>query len=92
MHIIPEWDGIWVRQKVACFRVWGQKTLYPVVRTRFSVVFGNAFFDSTDGGCLTYYYKKKRRFSIRLERANAGARKGRADDTWSEFQNRQPIS
>lgn len=30
----------------------GPEDLYPVVRTRFSVVFGTAFFDSTDVGCL----------------------------------------
>jgi hypothetical protein len=40
--------------KSCMFQNLGPEDLYPAVRTRLSVVFGDAFFDSTDGGHLAY--------------------------------------
>lgn len=95
MHIIPEWDGTWVRQKVACFKVWGEKTYTRLFERDFPVVYGNAFFDSTDGGVpriLPTCYKEKRRSPSDLERANAGAPRVGPTTHWSEFQDRQPAA
>lgn len=77
--------------KSCMFQNLGPEDLYPVVRTRFPVVFGNAFFDSTDGGIPRILLQGETTVSIRLlERASErGRAKGRPDDTWSEFQNRQ---
>lgn len=77
--------------KSCMFQSLGSEDLYPVVRTRFSVVYGNAFFDSTDGGCLAYYLLTARRDATHPTRASErGRAKGRPDDAWSKFQNRQP--
>lgn len=85
MHIIPEWDGTWVRQKVACFKVWGQKTLYPVVRTRFLRSF-TAMHSSIPrmAGHLAHYRPATRRNDDGLHPTRASERgraKGRPDDT-----------
>lgn len=52
-----------------------RRLIYPVVRTRSSVVFGNACLDSTDNGLLALkHHEEKPRSPSDLKRANAGAR------------------
>lgn len=78
--------------KSCMFQSLGSEDLYPVVRTRFSVVFGNALFDSTDGGCFAYYLLAARRDEgYHPTRASErGRAKGRPDDTEQVSKNRQP--
>lgn len=80
--------------KSCMFQSLGSEDLYPVVRTRFSVVFGNALFDSTDGGCLAYYLPAARRGEgYHPTRASErGRAKGRADDIQASFKTDNRVS
>lgn len=77
MHIIPEWDGTWVRQKVACFKVWGQKTYTRLFERDFRS-FSAMFYSiprMAGASHTTYLLQGEAKVTIRLERANAGARR-----------------
>lgn len=91
MHIIPEWDGNLGAAKSCMFQSLGSEDFIPGCSNEISsVVYGNAFFDSTDGGApriLPTCYKEKSTVSIRLERANAGAPRVGPTTHWSKFSN-----
>lgn len=82
MHIIPEWDGNLGAAKSCMFQSFGERRLIPGCSNEiFSVAYGNAFFDSTDGGVprnTTYLLKEKRRSPSDLESERTRAREGSA--------------
>lgn len=91
MHIIPEWDGTWVRQKVACFKVWGQKTYTRLFERDFRSFSAMLSSNPRMAGASHYTYLTARRDDDHPIRASeCGRAKGRPDDTWSKFQDRQP--
>lgn len=80
-----------MRQKVACFKVWGQKTYTRLFERDFRSFSAMLYSIQRMAGAshTTYLLQGETRVTIRLERANAGARRV-GPTTRSKFQNRQP--